>query len=316
MPKIIFWNIQRWSDRADQIADQAEANAERAEERRIGLAVSHHNMGRSTGPMTRGKIEKWSKASNSAERKKIGNRWVRAEIAAFVNRDRKSEKAALLGKKARLPLDLANSGHHVFFCEVQNSHPQAQSPLRGGDPAGNALCYAYYRCRGPGRNAFSTLFLPRQTTDQWYGGRNAFTRDQMERVPRGVVINVESGNAKGTPARFCFWHAPSRNNASAIVVQMANRLNAGGQPFVLFGDLNAEPHELLNHPNHQLAPGLSILNPGGPTHDGGKILDYVVTNVLGLFSGVLRCRSLHTAESDEIKSLVGSDHMAMILELL
>ena len=105
--------------------------------------------------------------------------------------------------------------------------------------------------------------------------------------------------------------APSGNNG-AIVAQMANGLNASGRPFVLFGDLNAEPSDYED----ELVAGVSILEPPGPTRISGRILDYAVTNVPNFFSGDYPCRPLYSGKKNfEIKERTGSDHMVMVLQL-
>ena len=169
----------------------------------------------------------------------------------------------------------------------------------GAAAGGGTLCYAHYQ------GGVSTDFSHCPITDEWYVGA---ALPAMPRVPWGVVINGSRGRAAGQPVRFCFWHAPSGNNG-AIVALMANGLHAGGQPFVLFGDLNAKPSDY----EIWLAAGVSILKPVGCTRISGRTLDYAVTNVPEFFNP---CRPLYTGlENYLIKERTGSDHMVMVFDL-
>jgi len=253
---------------------------------------------------TRSSVKRYREADDNEKLKEIGNRHKRAKIASHIDCDDNSAKAARLIKKWRLSEDLVISARHTFFCEVHIDHSQKRSPLlNGAPPGGGTLCYAYYH------GDASADFTNCPITDRWYVGG---ALPGVTRVPRGVKINVSSGDHKGTEVRFCFWHAPAGNDGR-IVVQMANGLNAGGQPFVLFGDLNAEPRDLLRHLRHQLAAGVSILHPPGGTRISGRTLDYAVTNVPHFFHA---CRRLYDDKKNrEIKQTTGSDHMIMVLEL-
>jgi len=306
MNKIIFWNVEHLSNRAAKIAEDAKAKAKKAEEASLTLVVSHHNMGSSTGVVTRGMEEKYKKrkASDRDELEEIRPREKRAKIASNIACDKKNANAARLIKKWRLSEDLVASAPHTFFCEVHIDHSHKRSPLLKGDPpGGGTLCYAYYNGGKPAD------FTNCPITDKWYVGPD-FRPNDMTRVPRGVVINGSRGEAAGQAVRFCFWHAPSGNNG-AIVAQMANGLNAGGQPFVPFGDLKAQPRDLRRH---QLDAGVFILAPPGGTRISGRTLDYAVTNVPKFFHP---CRRLYDnmKKNREIKQTTGSDHMVMVLEL-
>ena len=294
MNKIIFWNVEHLSPQA---ADIAEAAAVAAEVRLAKKAKTHAT--------SKGTREKPTRATTRGSIKKkhvmnAGNVHERAEARVFIMLDQARKKAARLRNKLLLSEDLAASAQHTFFCEVLSDHPDARSPLMGGAAAGGGtLCYAHYQ------GGVSTNVSTCPITDGWYMGP---ALPAMPRVPRGVVINGSRGAAAGQQVRFCFWHAPSGNNGT-IVAQMANGLHAGGNPFVLFGDLNAEPSDY----EAALVVGVSILKPAGATRISGRILDYAVTNVPNLFNP---CRPLYNgSENFEIKETTGSDHMVMVFQL-
>lgn len=290
MTKIIFWNVEHLSPQALDIADKAADAAKRAAKRAKTHAAVHAS-DEPTRPTTRLFVK---------DHRNTGTRYERAEARAFQSLDRAQNKAERLRRKLLLSEDLARSAQHTFFCEVLVDHPDARSPLLGGAAAGGGtLCYAHYK------GGVSTNFTHCPISDNWYVGAPF---PGLTRVPRGVVINGASGAAKGKPVRFCYWHAPS-GNSGKIVAKMANGLHAGGQPFVLFGDLNAEPSDF----EVWLAPGVTILKPPGPTRISGRKLDYAVTNVASYFHP---CRPLYSGhENYKIKEQTGSDHMVMILQL-
>jgi hypothetical protein len=279
--KIIFWNTEHLSPNALKIAEKAVRDKNRQRTTMLKQATRSHGP---TRAVTR------SLVGRSAPNLPGLSREERREVRALAFLKAAAAQAEKLRNKSELSLDLPISAPRVFYCEVITDHPDHQSPFPGGvavDP--NTLCYAHYS------NGVSTAFTDCPTTGGpgWYGGPAL-----AGRVPKSVTLGAP-------PVRFCFWHAPSGNNG-AIVAQVYNGLNAAGQPFVLFGDLNAEPHVVTL----QGVPPLSILNPGGPTRISGRCLDYAITNVPLRFPN--GCRPLYTGvEGYSIKERTGSDHMIM-----
>jgi len=218
MNKIIFWNAEHLSPRAADIAEDAAGKLDL----RIKAAQTH-----ATSWITRQKPTRATTRALTAKITKPGLRTERTEVNLYILLEETRKKAERLRNKLQLSEDLVHSAQHTFFCEVNADHPDARSPLVGGAAAGGAtLCYAHYQ------GGVSTDFSNCPITDGWYvpGGAPI---PAMSRVPRGVVINGSRGAAAGQAVRFCFWHAPSGNDGT-IVAQMANGLDAGGHPFVLF----------------------------------------------------------------------------------
>jgi hypothetical protein len=295
MNKIIFWNTEHLSVQAAEIAEEALEAAERKLEVKNRHAKLHAK-DEPTRRTTRHSIKDiWS----------AGDRHERAAARAHETHDKAQKRAARARNKLLLSQDLiaSHQPQHTFFCEVLSDHTDAQSPLRGGAAAGGGtLCYAHYY------SGTSANFTHCAINNAWYVG--PAVPPTVERIPRGLVINVARGVHAGQAVRFCFWHAPSGNNGQ-IVAQMANGLAAAGQPFVLFGDLNAQPTDY----NALLAPGVTILDPECPTRISGRTLDYAITNVPGAFRDN-RCRPLYPGnENYAIKQRTGSDHMVMVFEL-
>ncbi|MBO9806462.1 hypothetical protein, partial [Xanthomonas phaseoli] len=290
VPKIIFWNAEHLSPNAADIAERALRREKKSAER-AKIMASKCKKDEPTRATTRRSIKDVMNA---------GNRYERAEARAFKSLDVAAKKSARLRNKLLLSEDLTVSASRVFFCEVLIDHPDVRSPLLGGLPAGGAtLCYAHYN------GDLSSDFTNCAITDGWYVGP---ALPPMPRVPRGVLINVSRGVAAGQAVRCCFWHAPSGNDGT-IVAQMANGLHAAGQPFVLFGDLNAEPKDY----SATLAVGVVILEPPGGTRISGRILDYAITNQPDFFNS---CRPLYSGDQNfKIKERTGSDHMVMVLDM-
>ncbi|WP_218145046.1 hypothetical protein [Nitrosospira briensis] len=294
MVKIIFWNVEHLSPAAVEIAQFALQAAERsAKQQEAAIAAAASVGGSEYGKITRAQTR--SSTRSIAAASAAGNRFERAEARGYVVIERARMKAERLKKKLELSEDLTVSAPQVFFCEVLPNHPHSRSPLLGAAVAGGAtLCYAHYA------GGVSSPFTNCPITDGWYVGPVLV----MSRVPKGLVINGRTSGA----VRFCYWHAPSGNNGK-IVAQMANGLNAGGQPFVLFGDLNAEPDDyaIWLHPN------VRIMRPPGGTRISGRALDYAVTNCPTFLQD---CRPLYSGRKNyEIKQDTGSDHMVMVFGL-
>ncbi len=292
--RIMFWNVEGISQ---NVVDKAAAAARRKELMARGfkkIAARHagHSGGRA---ITRGAAEQVRLNLKSHGLSREARNEARAQNAA----EAAERVAKQFRNKFQLSHDLPHSAPDVFFCEVVATHPNAQRSLPGPGAAGGATkCYAYYH------GGASTMFAACPVTNGWYAGP-AF--GASDRVPKAVVLNP--GGAGG-PIRFCFWHAPSGNNG-AIVAQMFIGLGgaaAGVAPFVLFGDLNSEPNQLVN----QGVPPNNIINPNCMTRISGRCLDYAVTNVP---NRVRACRPLNDAQYRDIKLRTGSDHMVMVLEV-
>ena len=289
MRKIIFWNVEGASVNAIREADRL-ARRKDMVARTMKMVASRHSGHDRTGPLTRGTIDRVRRSlkSHGLTREQISE--ARAHMAA----ERAALDAQKMRNKFKLFLDLPHSAHDVFCCEVVANHPHARSPLAGAAAAGGATkCYAYYH------NAASTAFTHCPVTSAWYAGP-AFAPGV--RVPKAVVLAATAGNVL-----CCFWHAPSGNNG-AIVAQVFNGL-VGAGPFVLFGDLNAEPKQLIQ----QGVPAADIIAPHGMTRISGRCLDYAITNVPNQVSA---CRAIYPDQYRDIKQKTGSDHMAMVLQLV
>lgn len=296
MPKIIFWNIEHLSPLALDIAEAAARAADKSKAAHLkAIAAAASSSGPGYGKITKATTR--SATRNVSTASAAGNKFERMEARAYVTSDDAEKLAQRLKYKHQLSEDLKHSAHHTFFSEVIASHPDARSPLLGAAAAGGGvLCYAQYAAGG-----VSTAFTNCPITDGWYVGAPL----AMTRVPKGIVIAGTSGAAKGQPVRFCFWHAPA-GNGGQIVAQMANGLNAGGQPFVLFGDMNAQPDDYAVW----LHANVHIMRPPGGTRISGRAYDYAVTNCPEWLHD---CRPLYTgSENYRIKERTGSDHMVMV----
>lgn len=294
MTKIIFWNAEHLTDNAFDIYENArlqvgacKRSAQNQFERRAG----------------RGPTKRITRAMKAEARGGVGKRKLdrdtALEVDALVAEEVAERAAERKRNKFQLSNDLPASARHVFMCEVSATVMGAHNPLTG--PANGAtLHYAYYQ----GGNITPFTDCPVTHGAGWYvhpAGAVPFGADF--RVPKSVTI--PNGGA-GAGVRFCFWHAPS-GNSGAIVAQMYNSLAAAGQPFVLFGDLNAEPNQLMHHG----IAAANIIDPGVPTRISGRTLDYAVSNVAAHFT---RLAPLHPdAHGYDIKQQTGSDHMPMIM---
>lgn len=307
MKSIIFWNVEHISQHALDIADRAATRERRTLETKAASAVRHAAHG-PTPAIRRSHLMHGNYAVEAKIRRKqqaertgranraaqfANNRGLNAEIAAGSAMQTAESKARQLLKKFKLSQDLPTSANDVFFCEVVATHPDARSSQAGAAaPGGAVLCYARYS------GGINAGFTHCPVTLGWCNAPAQGTR-----VPKSVTITGHHG-----PVHFCFWHAPSGNNGT-VVAQMYADLVAHGAPFVLFGDLNTEPNQLITH--H--VPPVNILQPPAGTRISNRCLDYAVTNVPGYFHGV---RALYPqANGWAIKQRTGSDHMVMILDM-
>jgi len=284
---IVFWNTEHLSPNALRIAVSAARKSELSKKGAMNLAVRHHGVDR---PITRG-------LSHMPIKKlpKNLNRNVRSSLIAFRDCKRAEAEAERLRNKFEISNDIAFSSDHVFYCEVMPDHPDRQSPFPGMVAVNpHTLCYAYYvyGVRSPFTDCPTTI------GPGWYNGIRLPLGD---RVPKSVTLGAHG-------VRCCFWHAPSANNG-AVVKQVYDGLNAAGRPFVLFGDLNAEPDQLVARG----VPRDSIIDPGVPTRISGRRLDYAITNVRDWFG---TCQRMYGGvEGFNIKQKTGSDHMVMLLKM-
>lgn len=301
MPSITFWNVEHLSQAAVDIAEAAKIAQERTVDKFTTTIAASAASSISSGDAQLTAAVRRSSVINSPKGDPSDSRLERLEKRAFVVAEELRQKADRLENKFELSQDLT-LGEHVFFCEVQSGHAGAENPLLRGLAAGaGTLHYLYYQ------KGKVSAFTHCPISDGWYPPVLIPTLPKMDRVPKGVVINGARGHAAGQPIRFCFWHAPAGNDGK-IVATMANGLALAGHPFVLFGDLNAEPGFVKPH----LAAAVEILEPATATRISGKILDYAITNEPGWFN---KCRALYTVKKfSEIKEKTGSDHMVMLLD--
>ena len=231
-------------------------------------------------------------AEQNAKRQKIS----RAENAELklLTYERRAERARnQYVNKATLMDGIMTMSNfpHVFLCEIVHTHVHADPPKPASGPNERPLSYLYYAngVRTPLTN------FPTASGAGWYAGP---ALPATMRVPKAVVINN---------VRFCFWHAPS-GNSGRPVIDMFNGLNIPGTRFVLFGDLNCDPEQLI-------ARGLPVANIIAPltaTRISGRRLDYAITNVPELFERTCRQWSQYPKPIDILRS-TGSDHSPMIL---
>jgi len=290
----MFWNAEHIGRNAQEMADRAIRRVER-ELRALTILAQFYAGQALPKPLTREALRQ----AEYQERRYPNlnfNREARAEARLrreLADAERDAEKYR---NKASLAEDLTVSAPYVFFCEVEATHPDSQYSLLGrGEPGGGTLCYAHYQ------NGASRLFTNCPIDDGWCGLVNPIPN--ADRVPKSVPIRGSNGLMQ-----FCFWHAPSGNNGR-VVAAMYDGLIASGRDFVLFGDLNAEPNDVMAHG----VPEDSVIKPICPTRISGRCLDYALTNRHDWFSV---CRPLYNGmQGRNIKIRTGSDHMVMILML-
>lgn len=295
--KIGFWNVEHWSKNSLEIAQKAEAKAAMEEERLTGQITQRGSSGELTRAVTRAQVI-------GKIRVKAPEPVVRVEpysIPKPLSRDERREATALSAvqqarkiaqqtlRKFTLAQDMIFSTDQLFYCEVECDHPNAQSSKADGTTTPHLLCYASYE------NKISSVL---NYTTLWPASFNP------DRVP--LYRDIRGTSPGSPPVRCYYWHAPSGNNGQ-IVAEAYAHLNTLGTPFVLFGDLNAEPEQLIN----KGIPKNNIVAPDGPTRISGRTLDYAVTNV----PKRIAIRKYRDCPALDIKLLGGSDHAFMFLDL-
>ncbi len=290
MVKIVFWNTEGGTEAAPIKAKRSkrrykavrrsnqlsiERHAGESSDRRFTRSLTKRSRKRKADDMEPSPEERLSKAS-SRELKNL-----RTELWAEQKRIAMRNKAILL---ETLPYGVRKCDH-VFFCEVVSNHLHAQSSI-DGQITPMLKCYSYYN------NGTSTPL----SNDDLTGGPKT-------RIPKYVMID-------GT--KFYFWHAPSGDGAKKgkVVANVFRILCDFNEPFVLFGDLNADPEQLVQQ-------GLdwdNIIPPEykGGTRISGRTLDYAITNAPR--EGAICRRLFPFTVGFDIKIRTGSDHMPMVLE--
>ncbi len=291
MPRVLFWNAEGISEHAVRIAERAARSKERLTKAATASIQRHANQG-ATKAITRAMVQE---ARHKSFKHHGLDKNTRREAAAMFTASQFEQKATQYRNKYQFSQDLPFSAPHVFFCEVVSINVAAQSPLQAG-ALHATKCYAHYVHGAPSPFTHCPVTIPAG----WYAGPAIAAN---HRVPKSVTLA-----GAGAPVRFCFWHGPSGNNG-AVVAAMYAALNAGGggAPFVLFGDLNADPAQVAG----QGVPLANIIRPPAMTRISGRILDYAVSNVPHRFT--LRPLLPHVLGYD-IKVRTGSDHMPMILD--
>jgi len=306
VPKIYFWNAEHLSTNAELLSQEREAEAERAQLDTMRQLENHAAKGAVvTPPITRsmrrvagrevvkaGSYHPYARTIYSEDRRV--QRQVETELSQLLKVNRLEYKAGVSLRKVQTQRWLESQPSPVFYCEVQQGFPGNTSSLRNAvAPGAKILCY-WTNILGALAEplAFPAVGagVPGPPGGPHLAGGN-------RRIPRWVVhggINL------------FFWHAPSGNNGQ-VVAAMWNFIKANhvGNS-ILFGDLNAEPGQLLA----QGVPAGEICAPVGPTRISGRKLDYALSN----FQPVLVFRAFdQAAPHAEIKRRFGSDHAAMCL---
>ena len=287
--KIGFWNVEHWSNNALLKAEEAEEQATFALERiQRGAVQRGHN----------------TKPTRAVTRLQLRNDWKKHKFSGL-SRAEKSELNALKYAKGKLRIaqqkvrkytyarDMVYSCDHLFYCEVESSHTDAQSSSANGIISPHLLCYAYYHDKvSTALNHYAHWPAPIAN---------------LQRVPKYRDI---AGSGQGGIVRCYFWHAPSGNNGT-IVATAYNHLvglhNNLGTPFVLFGDINTEPTNLIL----KGIPAGNIVATDGGTRISTRILDFAITNVPNRIS----IRKYQNCPAQSIKDQNGSDHAFMFLEI-
>lgn len=306
---ILFWNTQGGSERAMEIAEE-ERRKLQAAENSYQSAIRRHASDGPTRPITRaalrgqkarkpkGPVGKHTSRSGKRpqtviQRVSVMSRAEKAELLLMVQRQQAEKKFEQFRHKSLLLDGIMNLAEfpHVFLCEITHTHPHADPPMPVVAAGDRPLSYLYYANRA--RTALPDF--PTANGAGWYVGP---APPAHYRVPKAVTIGG---------VRFCFWHAPSGNNGQDVVA-MYNGLAAANAPFVLFGDLNCDPDQLVRHGMN----AANIIPPTVATRISGRMLDYAVTNVPDRFKRTCRPWGAYASPWD-ILGQTGSDHSPMIL---
>jgi hypothetical protein len=160
----------------------------------------------------------------------------------------------------------------LFLCEVTSTHPHGQ--INNNNP----YCLRYV-CYDSALSPVNLHFADPTATDEWKQASYKGGTNFKLLAPRGLAfIRV----FPGTAAEFVIYvlHGPSSNNAVKVASFVACYLDDlhGDKPWVLMGDLNVIPSVLARAPVGIDLEDL-IVEPDAPTHKGGKVLDYALTNM-------------------------------------
>ncbi|MDJ0644187.1 MAG: hypothetical protein QNJ15_15345 [Erythrobacter sp.] len=284
MVKLVFWNTEGASDHAFDIAEYHKQFLDGALRSQTATRKRSKAIGVATRAMRRSIGRKDTKIDRLLER----------EIHSDHIVEREGQRYASKVRKAKLLRDLRIGLYqckHTFFCEVTSTSFDAQSS-RVGRITDGLKCYSYFH----------------------RGVKKKLKHINVEtlRSPR-AIMGIQIG---GIPCLF--WHAPSGGNGQAVAKNFKQLCKLSPQrPFLLFGDLNAEPEQVKKYGVPEeciIAPpqgdGTRINKKG--TRISNKILDYALTNVPKYRA---RCRPLYDSlEGFQIKVGTGSDHMPMILQ--
>lgn len=298
--RIVFWNTQQLSVK---LAREANKRLERLENERQGLRNrTARKKGRDSKPLTRGKR---TAIRSSKKKRPLGIQKsskihvaLRSESSQARDMDRLEDaqrEANTFKNKLKYSQALRRDNKHAFYCEVIYNYPGwSTSMTPGATINGSTRCYFYSE-----DNTHKSLNLC-PISD----GNIPVPRNFINRYPKGILIG---------DIYFFLWHAPSPNNG-AIVEEIFTSLSTSawltGKNFILLGDLNCEPHNVIARgiPSHM------VLRANKPTHQCGKELDYAITNVPMRFKGK-NCRKLWDVSAADIKEKTGSDHAPMILRM-
>ena len=218
------------------------------------------------------------------------------ETRLMMRIEQSTRDATIRRNKLETQTWLDNRGHPVFYCEVQQGFAGYTSSLRTAVAPGPAtLCYKANGVAG----LADPVGTPVPGTGIMGAGGGPFLTPGSSRIPKHVVVGG---------VNLFFWHAPS-GNSGQVVAAIWGWINANypGAACILFGDLNAEPGQLMAHG----VPAGDIVNSGAPTRISGRTLDYALSNQ----PGVTVNRAFDAAVPHrEIKTRFGSDHAAMRID--
>lgn len=144
-------------------------------------------------------------------------------------------------------------------------------------------------------------------------GRNAFKAESK----RAVIRYSDNGNS------FFFYHANSSAKAKQLVPWVSFCLDKNVNDFFLFGDFNQDPGDLESfvllddHDNVEESfeigtnTRVSYTSPGQPTHNKGKILDYVISKGFRILDIGLADQVTYASGS---QTKLPSDHTPVIVQ--